>query len=253
MTNHAKRSSSPAAQTASRPASQRKQPKRRRTPGRSHSQQSLAAADLAKDHIEKIRFVASSIRRSYSLPKSDVNDLFQQGFTAALAAARLYLDGRNNKATYWTYASKRIRLAVSDFAQTRQGEVSRRHMRRIHADGRELRFEGFDLSQISSGSQPAEDVLDLIRRLCQGMHPRYAAILADRFAFGLSVQQIAAKQKLTIRSVSQTIYVAINRIRTQFSFNPIDGITQTGVISQQRDHRAISATSPQSETSTTTK
>lgn len=89
---------------------------------------------------DRITKVAARISRSYKLNASQRDDLIQFGTLHAHRAAKRYLkrDKHENTATFWTFASKAVYFAMTDYLQGRFGEVGRRQFRAARAEGRPI-------------------------------------------------------------------------------------------------------------------
>ncbi len=215
---------------------ERPAPKRRRgTP--------QSPAGMAHLHEDRIQIAAAGIRRKFSLPESDLPDLCQHGLVAAIRAAQRYIGNAHNAASYWTYASKRVRGAMLDFAASRQGEISRRHIRRLRDQGSQIRFVPFTCEAAAEplhSHQDREDVAITLERLCDGLGKRYAEILRERLLNGLSAAEVGRKLGLTPESVRQMGYLAMREIRSRFSLG-VDGLQETVVSSCGRNHGALRA------------
>ena len=180
----------------------------------------LKAIRLAESEFERIQRAAKSACLKFQVPESDVDDVAHHGFIEAVRAAQLYLDGRQNSATYWTYASRRVRFAMSVFIRTRHFEFSKRLMQSRQAIGQWIICGPLEGEPVSESVAVVDESETIIDQICRDMPRRTREIMRARFIDGLENWEIARRFRTKRNSIAVTLYKTLVRLRKQVNGKP---------------------------------
>lgn len=154
----------------------------------------LSPAELVQEYAAHIDSIAASVHRKFRLQPSDLDELKQQAYSAAIERANRYASLESKTASYWQYARKGIRHAVTAYVTTGGNSWTIRNSQRRRTAGGSIEPKANDTepeANIEADIFESEHAAVIAFELLSRLSDKQRRVLDLRYLQGCSLQMTA--------------------------------------------------------------